>query len=293
MGIGEDFQTFCSNLTVPNRSTIADRYGLITRRLNLEFWDSDNSTAHSFYTGSFGRGTPTGATSDVDMLMVLPDSIFSQYHGYAGNGPSALLQRVRNAIRQTYPSTDIGADGQVVMVRFASGAPFEVLPAFTAANGAGFLFPYSKDGGLWRLTNPKPEIAAMDSRDSVCNGNLKRLCRMARAWKQEWTVPISGLLIDTLAYQFIEHWASRDKSYLYYDWMSRDFFRFLADQSSDQRYWLAPGSGQYVYRDGNFEYKATRCHNISLEAIEYYGKDMPYSARGKWREIYGPDFPSS
>lgn len=200
---------------------------------------------------------------------------------------------MRNAIRETYPSTDIGADGQVVMVRFGSSAPFEVLPAFPASGDKGFLFPDSNNGGKWRLTNPKPEISAMDARDSACNNNLKQLCRMARAWKQEWTVPISGLLIDTLAYQFLENWPQRDKSYLYYDWMSRDFFKYLKEQPSEKNYWLAPGSGQWVYRDGNFEYKATRCYSLALEAIEYYGKEMPYSARGKWREIYGSDFPSS
>jgi hypothetical protein len=28
---------------------------------------------------------------------------------------------------------------------------------------------------------------------------------MARAWKKKWEVPIGGLLIDILAYQFIEN----------------------------------------------------------------------------------------
>jgi hypothetical protein len=291
VGVGEDFQTFCGNLTVPDRSAIATRYGLITRRVNIEFWDTDNSVSHSFYAGSFGRGTATGATSDVDMLVVLPGSIYSQYYNHVGNGPSALLQAVRNALRKTYPSTNLGADGQVVVVNFSTGAMFEVLPAFSASEGK-YLFPDSSEGGKWRLTDPKPEIAAMDQRDSECNGNLKRLCRMARAWKQEWTVPISGLLIDTLAYQFIVNWEWRTNSYLYYDWMSRDFFQFLLDQPSDKRYWLSPGAGQYVWRGGNFEYKATRCRNLAKEAIDYYRNDMPYSARKKWREIYGSSFPS-
>ena len=29
---------------------------------------------------------------------------------------------------------------------------------------------------------------------------------MMRAWKNNWSVPIGGLLIDTLAYQFIENY---------------------------------------------------------------------------------------
>ena len=115
---------------------------------------------------------------------------------------------------------------------------------------------------------------------------------MARAWKARWDVPISGLLIDTLAYAFIESWAYRDKSYLYYDWMSRDFFEFLAQQDATQTYWRSPGAGQYVWRVGNFEYRATRCRNIARDAITYAGKDQVWAARHSWREIYGTSYPS-
>ena len=114
---------------------------------------------------------------------------------------------------------------------------------------------------------------------------------MARAWKDKWNVPMGGLLIDTLAYNFMKQWEHRDKSYIYYDWMSRDFFKYLKDQDSEQEYWLALGSGQYVYRKGNFEYKALRCYNISLEAIEHQSNDRNWSAKQKWREIYGTKFP--
>jgi hypothetical protein len=41
----------------------------------------------------------------------------------------------------------------------------------------------------------------------------------------------------------------------------------MADQDDKQDFWRAPGSGQYVYGKGLFQYKATRCYNISLEAI--------------------------
>ena len=47
-----------------------------------------------------------------------------------------------------------------------------------------------------------------------------------------------------------------------------------------------------MWRIGNFEYKAKRCHNLSLEAIDYDGKGQTYSARTKWREIYGTDYPA-
>ncbi len=38
----------------------------------------------------------------------------------------------------------------------------------------------------------------------------------------------------------------RDKSFLYYDLMCRDFFAYMASQDTDQEYWRAPGSSQRV-----------------------------------------------
>src|SRR5262245_53174061 len=205
MGVGEDFQTFCSRLTISNRDDIGKRYQLITKRLNTDFRNLDSHTAHSFYSGSYGRNTAIGFVSDADVLYELPYSYYVRYNGHVNNGQSALLQAVSRSIQKTYPSTKVGGDGQVVVVSFTDGVKFEVVPAFKNTDGS-YTYPNSNNGGSWVITNPKPEIAAISTRDSECNGNLKWLCRMARAWKVTWDVPIGGLLIDTLAYQFIENW---------------------------------------------------------------------------------------
>lgn len=116
---------------------------------------------------------------------------------------------------------------------------------------------------------------------------------MMRSWKTKWAVPISGLLVDTLAYQFIEKYVYRDKSFLYSDFMCRDFFGWMADQDGDQEFWRAPGSGQYVFGKGLFQYKAKRCYNISLEATAHGSADpkQEWSTKQKWREIFGNRIP--
>jgi hypothetical protein len=225
------------------------------------------------------------------MIFWLPVSYYNTYNAYSGNGQSALLQLVRNALRKTYPTTQVGADGQVVVVSFQDGITFEVLPAFVNNNDS-FTYPDSNAGGSWKATNPRPEIAEINRLDKECNGNLKNLCKMARAWKRKWDVPIGGLLIDTLAYYFIREYEYRDKSYLYYDFMSRDFLEYLRTQSTEKLYWLSPGANQYVWRKGAFEYKALRCKNIAVEACGYQSDKYGWTARQKWREIYGTEFPS-
>jgi hypothetical protein len=180
----------------------------------------------------------------------------------------------------------------VILVPFNDGITFEVVPAFINTANT-YTYPDANDGGRWRTTNPKPEIDAIRTRNTACNGNLVPLCRMMRSWKQKWDVPIGGLLVDTLAYQFIENYVYRDKSYFYYDFMCRDCFRWMADQDDKQDFWRAPGSGQYVYGKGLFQYKATRCYNISLEAIahETANPKQEWSAKQKWRDIFGTAFP--
>ncbi|EPE5478532.1 SMODS domain-containing nucleotidyltransferase, partial [Escherichia coli] len=286
MGLAEWFCGFCSNLTVKDGGTISTRYRNITKRLNTDFWDSSSDTSHSLYVGSYGRNTATQGLSDLDMIFQLPYSEYQKYNSYLGNGQSALLQAVKRSIEKTYATTSIRGDGQVILVPFNDGITFEVVPAFLNVSDS-YTFPDANGGGRWRITNPKPEISAMRLRNNITNNNLVQLCRMARAWKRKWDVPISGLLIDTLAYQFIENWAHRDKSYLYYDFMSRDFFKWMADQDTSKEYWKAPGSGQYVYGKGLFQYKAKRCYNISLEAIEHEmaTPKREWSAKQKWREI--------
>jgi len=291
MSVSNWFSDFCSNIKIKNADSISRRYKAITRRLNTDFWETNSDTSHSLYVGSYGRNTAIGGFSDLDMIFRLPYSMYEQYDDYNGNGQSALLQAVRTSIKKTYSVTNVGADGQVVLVPFDDGLTFEVVPAFINKNNS-YTYPDSNNGGSWKVTNPSPEIKAIRDRNAYCNGNLVPLCKMMRAWKRKWNVPIGGLLIDTLAYQFIIGWEHKDKSYLYYDFMCRDFFKYVAEQDEDQTFWKAPGSGQYVYGKG-FQYKAKRCYNISLDAIAYETATpkKEWSAKQKWREIFGTSFP--
>lgn len=292
MGLADWFSTFCANIKVQDGGTISTRYKNITRRLNSNYWTTTSDTAYSLYVGSYGRNTAIQGISDLDMIFQLPYSVYEQYNNYSGNGQSALLNAVKTSIEKTYSTTSIRADGQVILVPFNDGITFEVVPAFINKDDS-FTYPDSNNGGRWRTTNPKPEIEAIRARNAVCNGNLILLCRMMRSWKNKWNVPIGGLLIDTLAYQFIESYTYRDKSYLYYDFFCRDFFKWMAEQDENQEYWKAPGSGQYVYGKGLFQYKANRCYNISLEAIahETASPKQEWSAKQKWRDIFGNSFP--
>ena len=290
MSVSTKFQNFCSNIRISSSdaSNISYRYKRITKQLNKDFWDTDSDSSHSLYVGSYGRDTDIHV-SDIDVLFQLPYAVYERIDRHLGNGQSSLLAEVRDSLKKTYPSTHISGDGQIVAIKFEDGINFEIVPCFVNTSGS-YTYPDSNNGGSWKTTNPKPEIKEIRKTNDLLNGNLKNLCRMARAWKDKWDVPIGGLLIDTLAYQFIKQWTHRNESFLYYDYMTRDFFEYLKNQDENKAYWLAVGSGQQVYKKGNFQYKALRCYNLAVEAVNYEQREMPYSADGKWREIYGNKF---
>jgi hypothetical protein len=293
MGVGEWFTTFCAALRidVARRSSIGYRTGRIASQLNSDFRGLTSDSAHRFYVGSYGRGTAIPSVSDVDLLYALPAQLYSQYTSHSGNGQSALLSAVRTSLQKTYPSSSISGSGQVVVISFNDGITFEVLPAFLNTD-SGYTFPDANHGGSWRACKPKQEMDVFAKRNSDCNGNLVELCRMVRAWRDNNEVPMSGMLIDTLAFQFIEAWPYRDKGYLYYDWLTRDFFEHLAQQPNSKTYWLAPGSGSYVYREGLFEYKARQAELRVREAIDYERSGNQWSSKSRLRVIYGSAFPA-
>ena len=194
------------------RSDISYRYKRITRAINREFWDSESVTEHSFYVGSYGRGTAID-TSDIDILMELPRDMYNQYDAHKGNGQSRLLQTVKNAILETFPHSDVRGDGQVVVVNFTDGIKFEILPAFKNLDYWGrwtgkYDYPDSNMGGNWLSTNPKAELKAMEQKNRESNGLLYDTCRHMRQIRDTHfkSYHLPGIVIDSFAYHNIGNW---------------------------------------------------------------------------------------
>ena len=291
MSVGDWFYVFCSNLRMDEKVIlkICNRYHQIVKRINIDYRNSTSETSYGLYVGSYGRGTEIW-TSDIDMIVQLPYSTYKKFDNYTSNGQSALLQEVKTTLQKTYSSSFLKGDGQVIVIKFTDDINFEIVPAFIN-DDKSYKYPDTNDGGTWKITDPRKEIAEMDSRNNYTNKNLKRLCRMARAWVKHCNVSMSGILIDTLAYEFIGEWKYKDKSFLYYDYMSRDFFEYLKDIDKNKSYWRAPGSNRHVRKEGDFQSKAKIAYENAKDAILYENNDKIYLAKQKWREIYGTKFP--
>lgn len=289
MSVSTMFQDFLSNIQIDNAGDISYRYGEITASLNKKFRDNDSKTANSLQVGSYGRYTGIKGISDLDMLYIMPKSEWNTYN--VAGGQTKLLNATRDAIKARYPKTDVRVDRLVVTVTYTN-FHVEVQPVFEEfdANGKSyFKYPDTYNGGSWKITKPRQEIAAMKEFVDQKNKNLRKLCKMARAWKNKHGVGMGGLLIDTLAYNFLKSTDYYDdKSYTYYDWLSRDFFKYLMDQPNQDHY-QALGSGQDVKVKKRFQKQAKKAYEACLAAIEVDGTDAAYA---KWKKVYGRPFPA-
>lgn len=284
MSVSKDFKTFLANIRIENTATIALRYGEVTAALNKEFRDTESKTANSLQVGSYGRWTAIKGISDLDMIYVIPAA---KWNSYKSGGQYALLCDTKDAIKRRYPSTTVKVDRLVVRVLYKD-FHIEVMPAFKMLDDS-FTYPDTANGGSWKITKPQSELDEMKEADQRKNGNLRRLCRMARAWKNRHGIAMGGLLIDTLAYNFLESIDEYNtKSFHHYDCMCRDFFKFLAEQPKQSEY-AALGSRQRVRVKKRFERKANKAYSLSVKAIEARGQK---NERQKWRDVFGNGYPA-
>lgn len=284
----ETFQEFLSNIKISEdkADTISNRYERITKSLNEYYRDTNSKTANSLQVGSYGRYTGIKGISDLDMLYVMPNSKWDDYNKKGGQ--SKLLQDTKTAISNTYSASDIKVDRCVVTVNFSDGTHIDVQPVFEIED-QDYKYPDTYGDGSWKITKPRKEMDAMKEFQDSKNKNLRRLCKMARSWKNKNGVVMGGLLIDTLAHNFLKSTCDYDKtSFASYDEMSRDFFKYLYDQPKDQEIYYALGSKQHVKRRKSFRRKSKKAYDLACEAINAASEKTQHN---KWREIYGKEFP--
>lgn len=282
MSLQDDFKQFIKEISAIDLDDINVKYYRICKKLNEFYYDSDSEIQNSKKVGSIGRGTAIKGISDLDMLYEIPESTFTKYNAYESQGQSQLLQEVKNVLIETYPTSDIKGDGQVVVIEFIT-QHVEVLPAFYVGDST-YKFPDTKEGGLWRNTKPDLEISAINQLNEN-NGILISLCKMMRLWRNESGVNINGLLIDTFAYNFLSKNEEIEKYQKDYFLLVLDFFNYLKDIDDDQEYFLAPGSNQRVYKKGKICKKARKTFNKLLT--------MQSSGSYDLSSIFGKCFPTS
>ena len=161
--IPSSFQRLRSNLEI----TSLQQATVSTRQQNVRDAVARGMTVlDSFLTGSYKRHTMISPLkeADVDVFVVLDAS------HYAVGGQANLLDRVRDVLLETYPTTPkISRNGQAVTITFTDFV-VDVVPAFHR-QGGGYLIPDSVNG-RWTSTNPKVHETFITTSNTLHGGNL-------------------------------------------------------------------------------------------------------------------------
>lgn len=282
----EEFHRDLSLTTLQVQDGHTKRAGVVDC-LNRHYYASPSETENSFFIGSWGKNTAVRPPRDVDLYFVLPPAVYYRFQNYVGNRQSALLQEVKTVLSRTYPTTDMSADGQVVLVRFGTYA-VEVVPAFLLQNNHYFIC-HTNDGGSYKETNPWAEASHIETIDAANNHNLRPLIRMLKAWQFNCSVPLKSFQIELLAAAFIQQSPWRNNDFFWFDWIIRDFFAYLYHAADT--YITIPGTSERIFLGNEWQSRAATAHGRALKACDYERDNLILSAGEEWQKIFGFQIP--
>ncbi len=289
MNIGQQFTTFLTNiqLTANQIQDAKTKYDGVCEKLHNNYYSTTYNGSTKLLAGSYGKNTAIAPPTDIDVIFVLPYSEFKRYDSRSGNGQSHLLQDIKNILLKKYSNTNMRADGQVVMVNFVSYY-VEVVPSFLL-NGSYYI-PDTNNGGRWKLTDPKSEMENIQISNKRTEGNTIRLIKMIKAWKFNCSVEIKSLVIELTVVDFLNLYQYYDKGSTYYDWMVRDYFKYLLSKVSNSSY--IPGTYESIAYGNSWEPKAKSALSSAENACNLESENLPYTATAEWKKLFGIRFPS-
>ncbi|MBE1551917.1 hypothetical protein GGC64_006004 [Mycobacterium sp. OAS707] len=238
--------------------------------------------------GSLAKKTGIRPLADVDVLFRMPPGTYSRFNDYTGNGQSALLQEVREVLRQRYPRTEIRGDGPVVVVSFSDQPAVEVVPGVLVADGSNILYaeawvPVTRDGGEWERADYGAELGALDAADGPLGGQLRRLIRYMKAWRRHCDTELKSIVLELMAVDFAKTWSDERSSFTFDDWLVRDFLRYMVNNYTTT--YRLPGTAKTIETGYGWYIEALE---DAAEACRHDPDDVLY--RHYWRKVLGDDF---
>lgn len=249
--------------------------------------NNDSDYYPGFMVGSWGKQTQVRPPKDIDIFVVLPFSEKQRLDARAGNVQSALLQEVREALSETYPQTQMRADGQVVTVGFNT-ITVEVVPVF--ATGAGqYFMPDTNDGGRWKRADPLAQMKFIDQADVAMSGNVRAVTKMLKLWKREKNVPLKSFVLELLVAEYLPLRGNGFYDTYWYDFYVRDFFIFLVGKANTHI--TIPGTFESYFLGADWLPKAVTARDIAIQACHWEYHDYDVTAGQEWQKIFGSRIP--
>ena len=255
------------------------KYTGVCQKLYSHYYNGEYDDGKKYLFGSYKTKTnvrPLTEDQDVDVLFKIPQSTYDKFDKYESNGQAALLQEVRNTLKEKYTTTDtIKAWGKVVLVQFQENHHnVELLPALEQDNGA-FLIPNSENGGSWETFDPRAEVERFQTSNESTNGLTRELAKMLKTWAHNTTsmsYKSCKRLDDVIT--FLDEFYPQGKETTSYAKIVFDFFDYMSSRCGDD-------IKSYI----------NTALSHARKALEYDSNEKPVEASEQWRTIFGDKFP--
>jgi len=273
------FNTFCENIRLTEKQ-IEDakkKYNGVCETLHKNYYESTYNGDTKFLFGSYKKKTnirPIAEDQDVDVIFKMPEDEFEKYDNYNGNGQSALLQKIKDILKDRYATTEkISGWGKVVLVQFSDNTHnVEILPGWELEDGR-LKIPNTENGGHWDFFDPKKDINFFQDSNDRTNGLTAELSRMLKKWKREVkTLSIKSFEIENYVIEFLNGYAFDEVNY---DIIVRAFFKSLKEKVSNDNKNLV-------------ETALDRAN----KAVDYAEDEQFQKATEEWQKIFGKEFPA-
>jgi len=282
------FTTFLAKLelTQSQRDDAMTKVENVGRCLHAKYYQGSYDPRNVVVVGSYGKKTAVRPPSDIDMFYLLPVPEYYRINQVLGNGQSQLLQEVKRSLADTFPRTDLSADGQVVQAPFSSYS-VEVVPSFRCDDGT-YITCHTASGGSWRPSNPIAEHRAITDVDTNYDHKATHLIKMLKAWKRNCNVPLKSIILEIAACSFVYQWPHNKQSIFWYDWMIRDFFAFLHYYRNGTA--KIPGIQEDISLGDSWLSKCESAYSRAVKACDYEHDDFGVLAEDEWKKIFGDQF---
>lgn len=255
------------------------KYTGVCKTLHKSYYDNEYDGKTKFLFGSYKTKTntrPLSQDQDVDILFKIPEETYNKFKNYEGNGPSALLQEIKDILNKTYTTTDeIKGWGKIVLVKFAENKHnIEVLPAFELEDNT-FIIPNSEDGGSWDDFNPRKQVETFQSSNKKTNTLTADLTRMMKTWVKNTSsldYKSYNLLNDII--DFLSEKYKKGADFSDYHLVVKDCFEYLKDNC-----------------DSSLNSHLKTAFDRAEKAVDFIANEKPKEASLEWRKIFGEEYP--
>jgi len=197
-----------------------------------------------------------------------------------------------------YGSADISRNMEAAVLNLVSYAwSFDIVPCFfTKPDLFSRTYYIIPDGhGKWKKTDPRKDRERVININKKHDGNVLNIIRIMKYWNRRPTMPaMSSYLIETMIVDYYENCLGTASSFVDIDipnvleYIKNTVFSIVNDPKGIQG-----NINTLTYEERKkISARAEVDRNKALEARNYENAGNQEASIRKWREIFGPSFPS-